>query len=590
MPSISVKHLGVSVGSITYAAITPPASLPKVRTDPTPIVNSIIARHKSMLDDICSLCSTFLSDNIKSHEPVVDHVLSASSIVDVYDLVDGSKNKWPVDVDGVVAMYNDAISEAFNVTVDTFNKHFDAKSSVGKIYYYYGIHSKAAAAYKKYSTDVPAATSDTNTKFSDLISSSSVTYNSLFSSICSAALSRSLALSLSRYRAGIAPIVASIHSSIQSVSNLPVVDLQSDIVSSLAADVNSSLNLISSLNDTLNADLAAIKYGASEQDDMMADFNSSVDAIRSSLSDLVSEFEDAVESHSTDVISYTADRSSSEFSHDVLASRDDLERDISSMSRSYSNKAVSESRMAIDNYLKSHRVSRTMDSVALRNEIGNMKSVLRGIVSDVVDGVMSDFRTAVTGKINRFNSDVGKHYSSLNKSIGKVSVSVPTLDAILADLETTINGIVSDVNSSIESYLTDVSYTTSGEAATVHGYLSSAVEQYASSAPILRISKIISFPASFPSDSYPVFSFEVSNGGNTMWLGWFGIKLVDDNDNTFTYNVRPIGMISVPGKSTRRVDLKVPVAKLVGDGAIGRVVSSTLITNTFRGNVPSLPK
>ena len=75
-----------------------------------------------------------------------------------------------------------------------------------------------------------------------------------------------------------------------------------------------------------------------------------------------------------------------------------------------------------------------------------------------------------------------------------------------------------------------------------------------------------------------------------MWLGWFGIKLTDDSDNVFTYNVRPIGMISVPGKSSRRVDLKVPVSKLVGGGTIGSVVSSAFITNTFRGNIPSLPK
>lgn len=369
-------------------------------------------------------------------------------------------------------------------------------------------------------------------------------------------------------------------------------DVVDNVISKYTTDVTSSMQVVYDDVNSLYASYASA--GSTQKNETSASLDVIQAGIRDEMESLSeyanNKFTAIINSYSTDMLVHNLDVVKDTFSTGLISSKSVLHDEIDKVSMAASNRAQRDIRAAVDNYLKSHKIARSLDSTALRVELSTVKRDLRGIANEIINNVSDQFSEDVESCINTFYSNVAQHYSELSTGANAANVNVPDASDKYAMLDSAVETLAADINSGISSYLDGVNSSLSQDIYNTQQYLSTAQQQYASAVPIIRVVEIVSFPSSFTSDSYPVFSFKVENLGSTDWLGWFGVKIIDSNGKEYTYNHRPLGLTSIPGRATKQVDIKVPIKQLIGDDVLGGVISSTLIANTYRGVVPSLQR
>jgi ribosomal protein S15P/S13E len=273
----------------------------------------------------------------------------------------------------------------------------------------------------------------------------------------------------------------------------------------------------------------------------------------------------------------------------------------------------------LDRYFKTSYSPIYSDTIEYRNSKASISNGAYELLSADLDGFISQYNDKVSALQSNYNTYLNTIQSDV---ITWINNNVPNLnDEQLSVIETKLSAAISSQNTRVSNYFTIYSNKISSISDGLSAYTEKLLKERYTDVPLLRftgtnsspthISKILSYLDDDDNTIYNnVFTFEVSNVGNVIWYGWFGIRLTcsvdyaeyaadyeEETGDEFTGSYTPpyfiwnkrLGLESLLPGQTKTFKVIVPGNLIYNIDELGDYALPTVVINTVKGDYSSLP-
>jgi hypothetical protein len=235
----------------------------------------------------------------------------------------------------------------------------------------------------------------------------------------------------------------------------------------------------------------------------------------------------------------------------------------------------------VDDYLVANPPNLYLDTDYLADRWSSVKTGVNDLVSTFLSDRSKLFYSSSDALFNAFNTSVNTELSAFSADLGLALTGLPDSGPSATDASENVSLFVGKLSHYTQDISDKYRSQVSNLVSSVRSHSIDKFNTFRLSYPRLRLIGVTVPPKLDPKSSTPVeFKFDVSNLGNSVWQGNFGVKFVDNYKNQYKYYDKSYLVTILPGE-IEHVVVSVPLKTVVGDGRIGSSAKFYLICATY---------
>lgn len=340
---------------------------------------------------------------------------------------------------------------------------------------------------------------------------------------------------------------------------------------SSAVTVDDFANGVTNLSNSLSSKISSVKYPGSEaQDAVTVAMTALNDKVKASSGRVYSSMLGTSLTAIRSDISSRASMIQSTFDSSVAPIRDSAIADISKFASPF-----------VDNIIaNAHVPSSVVDSSSLRSFWNDFKRSSSSAFTSAANDKFSVFQNKLKAPLSSYSSSrdalVGYYNDKLQSSV----ISSSDVESQLDSINTVVSKLFTDLDSHIQSTIKSASNAVYDSIVASRQVVSSRLNEFVSSYPILRFTGEYSIPTRIGTDSPTTFSFTVKNIGGSPWSGWFGVKIVGDQGGVWKYNDQSSALLYLSPGTTQSFSVSAPFNTILAGTTFPSSVKGFILVNT----------